>query len=120
MATTPLTPDFRDLLTLFNSHGVEYLLVGGYAVISYGHVRATKGIDLWVHGTDANAANVAAAVAEFGFDVGGMSADSFASGVRTKVVQMGVAPNRIEIITSIDGVSFVDCNPGGWRRSGTG
>ena len=111
MATTPLTPDFRDLLTIFNSRGVEYLLVGGYAVISHGYVRATKDIDLWVLGTETNAAKVAAAVAEFGFDVPGMTADTFASGVRGKVVRMGRPPNQIEILTEIDGVSFVDCHP---------
>jgi len=111
MATTPLTPDFQDLLTIFNSHKIEYLLVGGYAVISYGHVRATKDFDVWVLGTEDNAARVTEAIREFGFDVPGLATDTFTSGVRTKVIQMGVAPNRIEILTAIDGVSFVDCYP---------
>ncbi len=111
METPPLTPDFRDLLTIFSSHRVEYLLVGGYAVGLHGHSRYTKDLDIWVQGDAANAARVAEAIREFGFDVAGLSADTFASGVRTKVVQMGITPNRIEIITSIDGVSFADCYP---------
>ena len=109
MATTPLTPDFRDLLTIFNSHGVEYLPVGGYAICLHGAVRNTKDMDVWVLGSEENAEKVAEAIREFGFDVAGMSADTFASGRRTKVVQMGVSPNRIEVLTSIDGVSFPDC-----------
>ena len=96
MAMPPLTPDFHDLLRIFNSHGVEYLLVGGYALGAHGFVRYTKDIDLWVLGTEANAAKVAAAVARSGFDVAGLSADTFTSGVRTRVVQMGRAPNRAE------------------------
>ena len=106
-----MTPDFRDILTIFNSHGVEYLLVGGYATGAHGHSRYTRDFGPWALGTDDNAARVADAVREFGFDVAGLSADTFTSGVRTKVIQMGREPNRIEILTAIDGVSFVDCRP---------
>lgn len=57
---------FTELLKIFNALGVRYLVVGGYAVMLYGELRFTKGLDLWVGDDDDNAARVLRAIAEFG------------------------------------------------------
>ena len=58
--------DFSDLLSTFNAHGVEYLVVGAHALAAHGHVRATKDLDVWVNPTVANAALVLRALSAFG------------------------------------------------------
>jgi hypothetical protein len=107
MATTRLPPDFKDFLKLLNAHRAEYLLIGGYAVGYHGYPRATGDMDLWVARTAANAARLAEAVKEFGFTNTGGLADAFQK--ENQIVRMGVPPMRIEIATSISGVSFDDC-----------
>jgi len=94
-------------LRLFNSTGVEYLLVGGYAVNIHGHVRTTNDIDLWVKISPANAARVDQALSAFGFAATSLNADLFLK--RNSMVRMGVPPVRIEILTSISGVEFDPC-----------
>ena len=49
MATPALARDFKEFLKLLNSNNVEYLLIGGYAVGIYGHIRATNDLDIWVN-----------------------------------------------------------------------
>ncbi len=82
-------PDYKDLLRLFTEHGV---------------VRATGDIDLFVRATSKNAAAVFDALAEFGAPLSNITADDFA--VPGTVYQIGVQPNRIDILTEIDGVSY--------------
>ena len=101
--------DFRDLLAEFNAHGVEYLVVGAHAVAAHGHVRATKDLDLWVRPTSDNAKRVLSALRAFGAPLHDLTeADLGAPGL---VFQIGVAPLRIDIMTSIDGVAFADAWP---------
>ena len=50
-----MNPDFNDLLSAFNAHGVEYLVVGAHALAAHGHVRATKDLDVWIHPSPENA-----------------------------------------------------------------
>ena len=69
MGTIPLAPDFREFLRLLNSHGVEYLLVGGYAVAFHGYPRATLDLDVWIAVSPGNSSRVAGALREFGFDL---------------------------------------------------
>ncbi|RIK17189.1 MAG: hypothetical protein DCC51_12710 [Anaerolineae bacterium] len=107
MATIHLPPDFKEFLRLLESNEVEYLLVGGYAVGYYGYPRATADMDIWVAANPANAGKIIAVLKEFGFDVPGLSPDLFVS--EGQVIRMGVPPVRLEILTSISGVSFREC-----------
>lgn len=107
MATPVLARDFREFLKSFNSANVEYLLIGGYAVGIYGHIRATNDLDIWVNTSPENAARIVHALREFGFTAAGLTSDLFL--VPNSIVRMGVPPIRIEILTSISGVEFESC-----------
>lgn len=67
MAIPTLPQDFKEFLKLLGSHGVEYLLVGGYAVSIYGYSRATNDLDVWVRISEVNAQATADALRDFGF-----------------------------------------------------
>jgi hypothetical protein len=99
-----LNPDFRDMLSAFNEHGVEYQVVGAYALAYHGLPRATGDIDLWVRSTVENAERVRAALATFGAPSSEVSVEDLST--KGTVVQIGVAPRRIDILTSIDGVTY--------------
>ena len=62
-----ISPDFKEFITLLNTHNVRYLVVGGYAVAFHGHPRYTKDIDIWLERTSENAARLLAALDAFGF-----------------------------------------------------
>ena len=99
-------PDFRDLLALFNAHQVEYMIVGGYALAFHGAPRYTGDIDIFVRATSENARRILTALDEFGFGSLGLTVEDFES--PDNVVQLGVPPVRIDLITSITGVSWED------------
>lgn len=102
-----LPPDFKEFLSLLNSHGVEYLLIGGYAVGYHGYPRATGDLDIWVARAPGNADRIVAALRAFGFDVPQLSPSLF---LQDKgMVRMGAPPIRIEILTVISGVRFDEC-----------
>jgi hypothetical protein len=99
-----LNPDYRDILSVFTEENVDYLLVGAYALAAHGLPRATGDIDLWVRCDAENARRVWRALAKFGAPLSDMKeADFKTAGL---VFQIGVAPSRIDILTSIDGVMF--------------
>jgi hypothetical protein len=100
----PLSKDLREFVELLNSNKVEYLVVGGFAVFYHGFARYTGDIDFLVRASEENSLRVAAALAQFGFGSVDIKAEDFQSS--GMVVQLGVPPNRIDIITSISGVSF--------------
>ena len=101
MGTIQLTPDFKEFLKLLNSKRVEYLLVGGYAVGYHGYPRPTGDMDIWVARTRDNAQRLVEALAQFGFIC---PAELLLQ--ENQLVQMGVPPFRIEILTTIDGVDL--------------
>jgi hypothetical protein len=104
-----LNPDFRDILCEFTAADVEFLLVGAYAMATLGLPRSTGDIDLWVRADAANARRVFVALARFGAPMAGIAEADFARpGV---VFQVGVAPQRIDVLTSIDGVEFDEAWP---------
>ena len=107
MATIHLPPDFKDFLQLLNSHRVEYLLIGGYAVGYHGYPRATGDMDIWIAIQPANAEKVVAALIKFGFDVPELSIDMFLQ--EKQVIRMGTPPLKIDIATTISGVAFAEC-----------
>ncbi len=102
MATLP--PDWSELIGLFETHRVRFLIVGAHALAAHGRPRATLDLNLCVEPTHANAARVCAALAELGFVALGKAVDEFATPQR--MVALGREPLRIDIMTSIDGVAF--------------
>jgi uncharacterized nucleotidyltransferase DUF6036 len=104
-----VNPDFKELLLAFNAHNVEYLIVGAHALAVYGHVRATKDLDLWVRPDEENAQRVLRALLEFGAPLGDLTADDLSR--KNTIFQIGVPPLRIDVITAIDGVEFADAWP---------
>jgi hypothetical protein len=98
--------DFKELLELFNAHKVKYLIVGGYALAFHGAPRYTGDIDLFVKPDAENAARILDALNEFGFGSVGLREEDLKT--PNKVVQLGFPPVRIDIITSISGVSWDD------------
>ncbi|MCK4413088.1 MAG: nucleotidyltransferase [Candidatus Eisenbacteria sp.] len=107
-----LNPDYRDILSAFSDKGVEYMLVGAYALAAHGLPRATGDLDLWVRATPENAHRLWLALAEFGAPLDRVAEDDLQTA--DIVLQIGIAPCRIDILTSIDGVEFDDAWP---RRS---
>ncbi len=99
-----LNPDFHDILSAFVSTDVEFLLVGAYALAAHGLPRATGDIDLWVRCNLENARRVMKALAQFGAPLSDISTQDFTT--PGMVVQIGVSPRRIDILTQIDGVTF--------------
>jgi hypothetical protein len=97
------------LLLILNAHGVDYLIVGAHALAAYGHVRATKDLDLWVRPEPQNAEKVLAALSAFGAPVGDLTLEDLTR--EGTVFQIGVQPLRIDLITSIDGVNFAEAWP---------
>lgn len=109
--------DFHDLLDAFRAQQVRFLVVGAHALAVYGVPRVTGDLDLWIEPTPANAARVWQALAAFGapLDTLGISEADFARA--DQVVQLGLPPYRIDIMTSISGIDFAR----GWdgRAAGT-
>ena len=104
-----INPDFSDLFAALNAAGARYLLVGGYALAVHSVPRFTKDLDVWIDPTPENAPRVIDALRAFGAAMASLQeADLARAGI---VFQIGVPPNRIDIITDIDGVNFVDAWP---------
>lgn len=99
-----MNTNFRDILEVFNRHRVRYLVVGGYAVMQYTEPRFTKDLDLWIDATPHNADRVYAALAEFGAPISGCDPKEFTE--PEQVFQLGVEPERVDVMTSIPGVKF--------------
>jgi hypothetical protein len=99
-----INPDFRDLFAALNDARARYLLVGGYALAVHAVPRFTKDLDVWVDASPDNALRVMAALRSFGAPLEALGDGDLARpGV---VFQMGIPPNRIDLVTSIDGVKF--------------
>ncbi len=82
-----------DFLKLLNSHKVDYLLIGGYAVGYHGYPRATANIDIWIAVNPQNAGKMVKVIEKFGFKVPELSADLFLQ--QNKIVRLGTTPVRI-------------------------
>ena len=98
--------DFRDLLELFNKNRVKYIIVGGYALAFHGAPRYTGDLDIFVNANEDNAHRILKALNEFGFGSVGLSLKDFTE--PKNVIQLGYPPVRIDIVTSISGVSWVE------------
>jgi hypothetical protein len=102
--------DFKELLELFNGHKVEYMIVGAYALAYYGAPRFTADIDIFVLPSSENAKKILSALSDFGFSALNLTTEDFQN--PSSVVQLGVPPVRIDIITSLTGVAWEDADKG--------
>ena len=105
--------DFKELLGLLNEHNVEYVIVGAYALAYYGSPRFTGDIDILVCPSQDNAKKILSALNHFGFGSLNLTIDDFLHS--DSVIQLGVHPVRIDIITSITGVTWEEANQGKQR-----
>jgi hypothetical protein len=102
--------DFKELLELFNGHKVEYMIVGAYALAYHGAPRFSGDIDIFVKPSLNNAQRILSALSAFGFGSLNLTIDDFQN--PDSVVQLGVPPVRIDIITSITGVTWQEADNG--------
>jgi hypothetical protein len=104
-----MNQDFVDLLRAFVAREVRFLVVGAYALALHGRPRATGDLDVWVDATPENAPRVMQALAAFGAPMQGISEPDFATpGV---VYQIGLPPGRIDILTTLTGITFAEAWP---------
>lgn len=101
-----LNQDFRDIISALSNAHAEYLLVGAYAMAYHGAPRATGDLDIWVRPDLENASRVIAALREFGAPMEGINQEDLSR--EDWVIQLGVVPRRIDLITTISGVAFAE------------
>jgi hypothetical protein len=105
-----VNPDFLEMLRALSDADADYLVVGAHAMAVYGHVRATGDLDIWVRPERENAERVWDALLEFGAPVDRLSEEDLCE--PDVVFQVGRAPNRIDVLTSITGIDFDEAWPG--------
>ena len=101
--------DFRDLLLVLSAAGVEFLVVGAYALAAHGLSRSTGDLDIWVRANRENAARLWQALQKFGAPLRSLTITDFED--PNIVFRMGVPPYQIDILTSITGISFDEAWP---------
>lgn len=105
----PLSPDFLDMLSELSAAEARFLIVGGYAVAAHGRPRATKDLDVWVEATKENAPRVMKALRAFGAPLHGLDErDLETPGMG---LQIGVPPQRIDVLTAASGIHFEEAWP---------
>ena len=105
-----LHKDFKEFIKLLNLHKVDYVIVGGYAMAFYGYPRFTGDIDFFVKPDRNNAKKIVSVLSDFGFSSLDISEDDFV--LPGQVIQLGFPPIRIDIVTSISGVSWQEAFAG--------
>lgn len=99
-----LNDDYKEMLQCLNAEGVDYLLIGAYAMAAHGFPRATMDIDIWVKPSPENARAVWKAIRRFGAPLGQITVEDFTND--DIIFQIGVAPRRIDIITGVSALNF--------------
>ena len=102
-----LPEDFKEFFRLMNVNKVEYLLIGGYAVVFFGYPRTTGDIDIWINKDSLNINKVIKTLKEFGFKSDEIDSEDFWK--KYTIIRMGIPPMRIEVHTEISGVDFDNC-----------
>lgn len=113
-AQMTLGPDLHDFLSLCVQHDLRFLVIGGHAVAAHGYSRFTKDLDIWIWVDPENAHRMVKVIDEFGFSSVGLTEADFT--VAGGMVQLGVPPFRVDILTSLSGVEFESC----WERRHVG
>jgi hypothetical protein len=104
-----MNQDFLDLLRALSAHDVRFLIVGAYALAIHGRPRATGDLDVWVEATPGNAERIMRALAEYGAPLHQITVDDFSQpGI---VFQMGLPPYRIDLLTQLSGITFLEAWP---------
>lgn len=103
-------PDFEELLGLLEKHDVEYMIIGGYAVAFHGFPRFTKDLDIWFEASPPNVERLKRALVEFGFEERDLDTKAFTE--PGNILTFGVPPVRVDLLNSIDGVTFEQARPG--------
>lgn len=98
--------DFKDFISFLNENGVEYLLIGGFAVGIHGFPRLTGDIDFWIKPSKENSEKVVKVIEAFGLNFMKLKSDDFIK--EDQVFQFGVPPHRIDLMTSIERINFDD------------
>jgi len=101
---TNLEDDLREFIELLNALKVRYIIVGAFAVAYHGYPRYTGDIDLFIERSPENAQGILNAIQQFGFGDLGISSEDFLQA--DQVIQLGIAPNRIDLLTFLSGVEF--------------
>lgn len=104
-----LNQDFSDFITSLNLAGVDYIIVGGFAVIFHGYNRTTGDIDIWVNPTKENYKKLKVAFGHFGLSLFDMTEEKFLNTFDYDVFTFGVPPICIEILTKVKGLDFEEC-----------
>ena len=94
--------DFKDFISLMHANGVEYVIVGSFALSFHGHPRATGDMDVWIRRSPENASRILKVLDEFGFGSLGVTGDDL---LEDKVIQLGQPPVRIDLMTELDGLT---------------
>jgi hypothetical protein len=99
-----LNLDFKEMLSCLKDEEVDFIIVGAYALAAHGFPRATGDIDIWVRNSFENAQKIMRALSKFGAPISHLSEEDFTA--PDVIVQLGVEPCRIDLLTGIDGVGF--------------
>ncbi|MBI4876834.1 MAG: hypothetical protein HY822_19530 [Acidobacteria bacterium] len=99
-----LSKDFRDLCALLNAKGIEYLIVGGYAVAFHGAPRFTGDLDLLIRPDESSVNRMLAVVQEFGFPIAGVNSTDLLE--RQTILQLGRVPRQIHLMTAVSGLTW--------------
>ncbi|KAF0110319.1 MAG: hypothetical protein FD147_1704 [Chloroflexi bacterium] len=113
-----MNQDFKEFIESLNTNDVQYLVIGGYAVAFHGVPRYTKVLDIWINPTVENAIRIISALKEFGFQSLGIQVGDLTTPAQT--IQLGYPPERIDLITTIDGVEFSECYQKGIKFEDSG
>jgi hypothetical protein len=105
-----LEKDFEDFILLMNKHKVAHMIVGGYALALHGRPRHTGDLDIWINISDDNATRLVTVLNDFGIGQLGFQKEDFLQ--PGYITQIGYPPLRIDILNTIDGVSFEEARAG--------
>lgn len=108
-------PDFKELFAALCAEQAEFIVVGAHAVMVHTEPRFTKDLDVWIRPTPENAKRVYRALSTFGAPLDDLTEQDLAT--EGTVFQIGIAPNRIDLLTSIEAVTFGDAWPRRLQRT---
>jgi hypothetical protein len=99
-----VAPDFDEFIGCLTAHGVEFVIVGAYALAYHGAPRFTGDLDVLVRPSLGNASRLLIALAAFGFPANELTAEAIAS--KRRMIEMGVPPVQIHVMSAISGVDW--------------